>query len=181
MKTLIIILILVLGMSTIQAQKVTKLDEARVTYKTSKVVTSSNLQNVNFEVKEAYENHFMKNPISFAQENFDVKSLNLDDDIESILVSFISGKGYLNATFNKEGELIETSQRFRDIVMPLKVRRDIYKDNIGWTMASNLYKASGKGSNIDKELYKIKLTQGKQSKYVKYVPQKTTEGRVASY
>tara|TARA_R100000935_G_C2821146_1_gene159838 strand:- start:496 stop:1041 length:546 start_codon:yes stop_codon:yes gene_type:complete len=181
MKTLIIILILVLGMSTIQAQKVTKLDEATVTYNTSKVVTSSNMQNVEFEVKEAYVNHFMKNPIRFALENFDVKSLNLDDDIESVLVSFISGKGYLNATFNKDGELIETSQRFRDIVMPLNVRRDIYKDNIGWTITSNLYKASGKGSLIDKELYKIKLIQGKEKRNVNYVPQKITEGRVAGY
>ncbi len=181
MKTFIIALILVFGMSTLQAQKVIKLDAATVTYKTPKVVTSSNLQNFNFEVKEDHENHFMNNPIRFVQENFDIKSFNFDDDIENIQVSFLSRKGYLNATFNKKGELIKTSQRFRDIVLPLKVRRDVYKDNIGWTMASNLYKASGKGSLIDQELYKFKYTKGKQKKYVKYVPQQINGGRVAGF
>ncbi len=182
MKTLIITLILVFGMSTLQAQKVVQLDAAKVTYKTPKVVTISNLKNFDFEVKEDYENHFMKNPIRFVLENFDVKSLNLNEKgIGDIQVSFLSRKGYLNATFNKKGELIKTSQRFRDIVLPLKVRRDIYKDNIGWTMAGNLYKASGKGSLIDQELYKFKFTQGKQKKYVKYVPQPIIEGRVAGF
>jgi hypothetical protein len=168
-------------MSTLQAQKRIQLDEATVTYNAPKVVTISNLQNFNLEVKEDYENHFMKNPIRFVLENFDIKSFNLDDEIENIQVSFISRKGYLNATFNKKGELIKTSQRFRDIVLPQKVWRDIYKDNVGWTMASNLYKASGKGSLIDQELFKIKLTQGKQKKYVKYVPQQINEGRVAGF
>lgn len=181
MKTFIITWILVFGMSTLQAQKVIKLDAATVTYNAPKVVTISNLQNFEFEVKEDYENHFMKNPIRFLQENFDIKSFNFEDDIENIQVSFLSRKGYLNATFNKKGELMKTSQRFRDIALPHKVLRDIYKDNIGWTMASNLYKASGKGSRIDRELYKIKFTQGKQRKYVKYVPQQMNGGRVAGF
>ncbi|CAN5397675.1 hypothetical protein BH23BAC2_BH23BAC2_20990 [soil metagenome] len=182
MKTVIFSLFVVLWMGTLQAQKVIHLDAATVTYNAPKVGTTSNLQNFDLEVKEDYENHFMKNPIRFVLENFDIQSLNLEKNgLENVQVSFLSRKGYLNATFNKKGELMETSQRFRDIALPHKVWRDIYKDNIGWNMASNLYKASGKGSSIDQELYTIKLTQGKQKKYVKYVPQKMIEGRVAGF
>lgn len=181
MKTIVIILFLVFGMSTLQAQKTIRLDAATVTSRAPKVVKTSNLQNFDFEVKEIYENQFMKNPIGFLLENFDVKSYNFKENgIDYIQVSFISSKGHLNASFNKKGELMNTSQRFRDIVLPNKVLRDIYKDNMGWTMASNLYKASGKGSLIDKELYTVKFTQGKQKKYVKYVPQPMIFGRVAS-
>lgn len=189
MKTIVISLFMVLWMSTIQAQTVMQLDAATVTYKAPKlqlhtkapkVVTTSNLTNLDFEIKEDYENHFMKNPIKFLQENFDVNSLNLKDGgLGNIEVSFLSRKGYLKATFDNKGELVKTSQRFRNIELPQKVWRDIYKENLGWTMASNIYKANGKGNRINNELYKVKLTQGKQKKYVKYVPAKIERGRVA--
>lgn len=182
MKTVIISMFVVLWMGTLHAQKVIQLDAATVTYKAPKVVTTSNLANFVYEVKKDHENHFMKNPIRFLEENFDFKSLNLkDNENQSTEVSFLSRKGYLKATFDKKGELMKTSQRFRDIAIPTSVWREIYKNNVGWTMASNLYTAQGKGNRINTELYKVKLTQGKQRKYVKYVPQQIEGGRIAGF
>lgn len=178
MKTLLS-LFLVFCVGAVQAQKVIKLDPATVTYTSPKVLISSNMDNLKFEVKEDFSNHFMSNPIKFVETNFDVKSLGLEN-YEGVTVSFITKKGHLNASFDKNGELVRTTQRFEQIPIPMAVWNEIYKENVGWTMVSNLYTASGKGNKINKELYKVKLANGNEIKRIKFVPKPVTAGKIAS-
>ncbi len=182
MKTLIVLLLLLGFMTTSQAQQITELEEAKVNFAPNAVNVSSNLDEYTFIVKESYTGEFLENPIAFMQSNFDIDAFiaSVSNEYDEYLVTFKSSKGYLEATYDKEGNLEETSQRFKDIVLPLKVRRELYRKNKGWTMIQNKYLASGKADRIDKEVYKIKLANGNKKQKIKIDPRDIGDSGVAS-
>jgi len=190
MKNLIIYSLLLFFVVSVKAQEVTQLEETTVTFKSIGFDVVSNLDNYSFIVKENHAGEFSKNPINFMKENFDIQSFIsfLDrqnrshlrkTDYESYGVTFSSSKGYLEAKFSKDGELVETSQNFKNILVPLNVRRELYRSYKGWNMVKNNYTASGKSDQIDKELYRIKLKNGNKSQIVKIVPERMGSDIVA--
>ncbi len=186
MRTLIVLLLLLGFMTTSQAQQITELEEAKVSFDPNAIEVSSNLDEFTFIIEESYTGEFLKNPMAFMKENFDMKafiaSINKTNkkDYDEYLVTFKSSKGYLEANCDREGTILKTSQRFKDIVLPHNVRRDLYKNNEGWTMVENKYLASGKGDKIDKEVYKIKLVNGNKKQKIKIDPRDIGDSGVAS-
>ena len=181
MKNVIIYSLLLFWVVSVKAQEVTHLEETKVTFGPFVTDVVSNLDNYSFIVEENYAGEFSKNPINFMKENFDIKSFitYLDgrkrtdlqkSHFESYQVTFSSNKGYLNAKFSKEGELEETAQNFKNIALPLNVRRELYTSYKGWNQVKNTYTASGKSDQIDNELYRIKIKNGNRSQIVKIVP-----------
>lgn len=182
MKPMMILLLILCWIGNAEAQVVTQLEEARVTY-SPEVRIVTDLDNVEFKVKENYVGHFSENPVRFIKENFDIDELLetiVTKDFEEIRVSFNNRKGQLIATFNKDGDLLETSQQFKDIVLPRNVRDELYHEHNGWTMVKNKYVASGKGYMIQKEKYRIRLNNGNQNKNITIIPAVPAGGRVAS-
>lgn len=182
MRTLILLLLLVGWIGTSQAQQITELEEAKVIAPNT-VEISSDLDNYTFIIKENYVGEFIKNPIGFMNENFDINAFIAtinNDDYDEYIVTFKSAKGYLEANFDDDGTLLKTSQRFKDIVLPLNVRRELYRNHKGWTMVQNKYLASGKGERIDREVYKIKIKNGNQSQNIKIDPRAIGASEVAS-
>ncbi|RKS53649.1 hypothetical protein BC962_1903 [Gillisia mitskevichiae] len=183
MKTLIVLLLLVGWISTSQAQQITELEEAKVNFAPTAVKISSNLDNYTFVVKEDFAGEFVKNPIGFMKENFDINSFitSIDNDkYDEFLVTFKSSKGVLEASYDNEGNILKTNQRFKDIVLPLKVRRALYTSHTGWTMVQNKYMASGNGERIDREVYKIKIANGNKKQNIKIDPRTIGASKVAS-
>jgi hypothetical protein len=191
MKNLFIYSLLLFWVVSFNAQEVTQLEETNVTF--LPYVTNIDSYNDNsflVKVEENYAGEFSKNPIKFMKENFDIHSLIsfLDEhsnsgiqkrDYESYQVTFSTNKGDLVAKFSNDGELEETSQSFKNILVPLNVRRDLYANYKGWYMVKNSYTASGKSDQIDKELYRIKLKNGNRSQIVKIVPDRMGSGIVS--
>lgn len=176
MKTLLS-LFLVFCVGAVQAQKVIALDPATVTF--ASVTTNSNMDNLEFEVKEDFFNQFISNPIKFVETNFDFKSLGIED-YDEVEVSFITRKGYLKATYDEKGELVKTSQNFKQIRLPRSVWEEIFKEHQGWSLVSNQYTATGKGNKVNKELYRIKLEKGKEIKKLKIIPKPLHSTKVAA-
>lgn len=181
MKNVIIYSLLLFWVVSVKAQEVTQLEETKVTFEPFVTDVVSYLGNYSFIVEENYAGEFNKNPINFMKKNFNIKSFisYLDgrkptdlqkSHYESYQVSFSSNKGYLNAKFTKDGELEGTAQNFKNIVLPLNVRRELYTSYKGWNQVKNTYTASGKRDQIDKELYRIKIKNGNRSQIVKIVP-----------
>ncbi len=182
MKPMMILLLILCWIGNTEAQVVTQLEEARVTY-SPEVSIVTNLDNVEFKLKESYAGHFTENPIRFMQENFDIDEfLNAIDteDFDEIQVSFINRKGYLRATFDKNGNLVNTFQHFKNIALPRNIQEQLYNENRGWSMTKNKYVASGKSDMIQKEKYRIGLSNGKQKKNITIIPALAEGGRVAS-
>lgn len=174
MKKLILFFVLLLGISTMQAQEVIQLDEARLNFNPDAVIVDADLNSFKCFVKENHVGEFSKNPIVFMKQNFDFKSflstVSNTDEFNEFVVTFNSNKGFLRAVYNKEGELMNTYQKFINKALPRDIRGQVYLQNKGWNMVSNKYVASGRSDKLDREVYKIKLENGKLSKKIKIVP-----------
>ncbi|MGY5850149.1 hypothetical protein [Salegentibacter sp. F14] len=180
MKNLIFYSLLVCFIATAQSQEITELEEARVLLNPVSEKLSGNTDEFTFSVKEQYTGEFMKNPIEFMMNNFNVLSLidHIDKDYDTYLVSFRTSQGALNAQFDEQGSLKRHHQSFKDVVLPRKIMADLYRDHKGWAAVGNKYKARGSGDQISKAFYKIKLVRGNQSQTVR-IEQQTDDQRLA--
>jgi hypothetical protein len=181
MKNLIIYSLLIFCVISVKAQEVTQLEATTVTFQPFVTDVISYLDNNAFVIRENYVGEFSKDPIKFMKENFDIqnfisfldqkKSTDFQEThYESYRVKFSTNKGYLEAKFSTDGELKGTAQNFKNILVPLDIRRELYANYKGWNMVKNTYTASGTSDQIDKELYRIKLKNGNKSQIVKIVP-----------
>ena len=173
MKTLIFSLVLIIATTIGHAQQITELEEAKVGFSNFDSKVSRDGDSFSFNVEEAYTGEFSKDAIAFLKANFDIKSFieELEDEnYSSYLVTFKSADGFLSADYDREGNLVKTYQKFKDIALPLDVRREVYMANKGWTMTANKYIASGNGDLLEKEMYKIKLENGNQKRTMKLDP-----------
>ena len=172
----LVYLFLLAGIVTGQAQ-IIQLDEARVNARAVKII--ANGEDLKYVVLEDYSGQFLKNPIAFMKENFDIHPLIKqlkEKNYVSYLVEFRNSRGYLEAHFDRKGKLISTAQKFRDIPLPLSVSRELVTNHKGWTMKKSLYLASGKGDAVDKELYRITLKNGNSTQNVKIIPASPSRG-----
>jgi hypothetical protein len=190
MKNVIFYSLLLLCVVSVKAQEITLLEETNVTFQPYVTNVDSYFDNsFSVMVDENYAGEFSKNPIEFMKENFDIQSFIsfLDEnntglqktDHEYYRVTFSTNKGDLVAKFSKDGELEETSQNFKNILVPSDIRRELYRSYKGWNMVKNTYTASGEGDQIDEELYRIKLKNGNRSQIVKIVPDRMGSDIVA--
>lgn len=173
MKTLIFSLLLIAVTTFSQAQEITELEEAKVGFAPLDSKITRDGDSFTYKVNESYSGEFSKDAIGFMKANFDIQNFIAQFDegeYNSYAVTLTSSKGFLSADFDEEGNLVKTYQKFKDIVLPLDVRREVYMANKGWTMTKNKYVASGRGDLIEKEDYKIKLEKGNQSKTMKIDP-----------
>lgn len=169
MKTLIVILLLVAATTVSQSQNVTLLPEVKigVSALNAKVIRSGDQFTIKIDKVHAPE--FGKNPIAFMKSYLDMKSFiaNLsDEEYDSYQVTFKSQKGNMVANFDDEGNLVNTRQSFKNILLPYNLRRDLYTAYQGWIMTKNKYDATTKGEIINKETYRITFRKGKQKENV---------------
>lgn len=177
MKKLILFLIVIFGINSMEAQEVIQLDEARLNFSPSTIIVDSKLGTVKCIVKEEYTGEFSANPIRFMKEKFDFKEflsvVSNNHEFDEYLVTFNSSKGFLKAIYTAEGELVKTTQLFKNINLPPAIRNELFINNEGWVVTSNKYSASGKADKIDKEFYRIKLTNGNKKRIIKITPSST--------
>ncbi len=183
MKTLIVFLLIVCGVFTGQAQVVTQLKETKIEFAPYTIIATSDLDTYNVVLNEKYTGQFSNNALKFVKENFNAKkliqSIN-EPGYDSYLVSFRSSKGFLNANYSKDGKLGASHQMFKDVLLPLEIRRELYTNHKGWTMVKNKYVASGNGDKLNKEIYRINLKKDNKRQNIKIIPSRIGSDRVVS-
>ena len=183
MKTLIRFLLIVCGVFIGQAQVVTHLKETKVEFTPYTIIHTSELDTYKVVVNEDYTGEFSSNAFKFVNENFDVNKLIQainNPDFDSYLISFRSSKGYLNANYSRDGKLGASHQMFKDVLLPLEIRRELYSNYKGWTMVKNKYVANGNGEKLNKEIYRINLKKDNKRQNIKIIPSRIGTDRVVS-
>ncbi|MGC1630852.1 MAG: hypothetical protein WA749_01950 [Gelidibacter sp.] len=169
MKALIFLSVFVLWASIGQAQEITKLDEVKVKYSPLNPEITQNGSVFTIKIKPSGVHEFVKNPIGFLNENFDIhKFINMVgiEKYESYSVELRSSKGFMLASYDGEGNLISTRQNFKNILMPRHLRLQVYNSHKGWNLNKNKYIASTKGIVLDKAVYKLTLKNGNQKRNI---------------
>lgn len=174
MKTLIFYLVLTL-FGTAQAQEFTELKEAKVGFAPLSSTVERDGNSFSFDVRESHAGEFENDPLAFMEENFDINNFIaevVNEDYDLYEVSFKSRKGFLRADFNKDGELLRSSSRFENTLLPENLRDQLYRDHKGWAMTRNVHVTVSKDGLLKKDYYKVRLENGKEKKKV------NLEGRV---
>lgn len=170
MKTLVIFLLLGFSAVMTNAQGVIELNEARVDYNPVFSQVSQSGNTFTAQIKESYLGQFEQDPMGFMKENFNVHQMIAqinNKKFDEYSVSFRSKKGELKVNYNKNGEIINAFQRFRNVPLPQAVAQQLFKENKGWSMVKNVHVAYGRNGNVDKDFYRITMENGKDRKKVK--------------
>ncbi|WP_373057503.1 hypothetical protein [Zunongwangia sp. H14] len=173
MKNLILLLTLLMVCTYGNAQKdqkITQLEEAKVGFAPLDVKIERMGDSYSYKVKEKFTGEFLKNPIGFMNANFDIHNFIAevgDRKYDTYVITFENGNGYLQADFDKEGNLTRTFQKFKDIPLPTAISRAVLRDHKGWTITRNKVVARGTGEYIDKATYRMKLEKDGEKQRIK--------------
>ena len=94
--------------------------------------------------------------------SYDVKTSEFyEDDYADYFISFYLPHGHVLATYDSEGKLLRTAERFKNIALPPLVRQSIVKRYPGWSTAKDVYVVnySTEADKI-KKVYKVVLENG---------------------
>jgi hypothetical protein len=159
MKNLIIVLIIT-GLTTIgfAQEKVVGLEEVEVL-------------GVNYKYLNAIGNSEVAKPVKILEKKvatFDLKNADFyEDETRDYDVYFNIPKGSILAVYDGEGEVIRTSERFKDIRLPLAVSNAIVDKYPGWRISGDIYLVTYGKNKGAKKMYKLFLAKDGKSKRVK--------------
>lgn len=86
-----------------------------------------------------------------------------DGNHEAYEVIFEQTNGKIIATYNKDGQILTSFEKFTDLTLPAPVRNSLYKEYPGWTVHKDAYLVSYyEGTDTVKKLYRIQLRKENQ-------------------
>lgn len=100
---------------------------------------------------------------------YDVRSSKeFDSEVKNATFEMVfkNSKGSINAFYDASGEIESAYGRFRNILLPRSVQRQLYLSNKDWTMVGNLYASSYEGIDLMDRSFKIQLQKGDDKKNV---------------
>ncbi|TBW29141.1 hypothetical protein [Gramella sp. KN1008] len=172
MKKFITLLLLVAGFVYTSNAQIIQLEEAELTFEPTAQIVFEDYANGIVKVKEVYAKQFQSNAVKFLQENFDIHRFMraVGEDNDQVRITVKSSNGILLASYDNDGNLEKTYQRFKNVPLPPAIRNQVYAQYEGWTMTKNKYVASGMADNLDREKYLIDLQRGKDKERLKITP-----------
>ncbi|MDR3714217.1 MAG: nicotinate-nucleotide adenylyltransferase [Puia sp.] len=126
---------------------------------------------VNYKFLKSVDNKDVAQPVKLVQLRaaaFDVKNSDFyEDDYDDYYISFIIPEGSVLAAYDKDGKLLRTIEKFKNIAIPSAVRESVAKRFPGWSIAKDVYLVNYEDSKESKKVYKLLLENGDQRLRVK--------------
>lgn len=168
MKTLIINLLLVGMIPLGHAQIVLK--EAEVKYSRYSMEADPVTNAVTLEIKENHVGEFQEDPLAFIEDRFNIQQLvKVNEDRNFILyeVYFKTQNGNVLAKYDKDGEMVSTHQRFKNVALPDDVKLEILRNFRNSRILKSKHIVTSKNWLIDKEFFKVKIQDGDRVRQLK--------------
>ena len=168
MKNLILVLLLFGFIGTGHSQILLK--ETKLEYRPESMKLDPISNRLVITIPEKSYGEFERDPLAFVKNQFDIQKVlkdNEEADYDSYRVDFKSTKGHLLASFNKDGDLVSSIQKFKNVKLPEDARMQILQQYRDAVLIKNKYVAVSKGWDIHKEFYKVKLRDGNKTRTVK--------------
>lgn len=111
-------------------------------------------------------------PVNFLQHraaSFDVKNSGYyEDDYDEYSINFFIPSGQILATYDKDGKIIRTAEKFKDLSLPSAVRNAVSTRFPKWTVSKDVYLVSyNPNATNPSKLYKLLLENGNKRLRVK--------------
>lgn len=158
----VVISLLFLGLTAqafAQIPKVEKLSEV-VVYATN----YKYLNNVNTQEVASISVETLQRKVA----SYDIKESELyRDDYDIYHVSFFIPDGKILAAYDKDGKLIRTAEKFKDINLPTAVKEAVLDRFPEWTITKDIYLVNYHNKKGVNKKYKLKLENGDKTVRVK--------------
>lgn len=130
---------------------------------------------LNYKYLSSVDNSAAAVPVKLLQQkvaNYDIKKSELySDDYDYYNVSFYIPEGKIVAAYDKDGKLIKTIEKFKNIKVPKDISKSVAKRFPGWIITEDVYKVSyQKNKGVSKQEYKLTLENGDKRLKVKTDP-----------
>ena len=84
-----------------------------------------------------------------------------EEDFDTYFISFFIPEGQILAAYDKDGNLLSTVERFKNVYLPEQVRLSISNRFPNWKFSNDFYRVDYKGKdNSAKKIYKVTLENG---------------------
>ncbi|MBT8265214.1 MAG: hypothetical protein KJO41_07475 [Bacteroidia bacterium] len=164
MKTFVIGSLLFLGLTTLSfSQNGTNIKEEKLD---DVVVTPLNLTYTKFVQDEntPEKARLLENQAA----RFDVTELEIfDNSFEAYEVIFRKNEGSIIATYDKNGKIIQSTERFENVVLPASVRNKILTEYPGWAIQKDVYLVSYFEGRESTKTFKVQIKNGSKRKNLK--------------
>ena len=139
--------LLVIGLTSPVFSQIVELPEIEITAVNYKYLSAVNSQDLDLDVKMLQEK----------VAHFDLKNADFyEDEYNMYEVRFYIPKGAILVAYDKNGEIIRTIERFKNVKLPLAVRNTISTAFPGWALTKDVYRVSYRNNKSNK-VYKVIL------------------------
>ncbi|WP_299122581.1 nicotinate-nucleotide adenylyltransferase [uncultured Winogradskyella sp.] len=154
-----ILVILLLAMSSLVFSQVIELKEVEITAVNYKYLSAVDSDETPISVKELEKKVAM----------YDIKSSEFyNDEYSTYNISFYIPDGKILAAYDKNGKLIRTIEKFKNVKLPKAVSSAIAERFPNWSMVSDVYQVVfHKSNDTAKKQYKVRLENGDKKMKVK--------------
>jgi hypothetical protein len=99
---------------------------------------------------------------------YDVKNSDFyEADYDNYFISFFIPDGKILAEYDKDGKIIRTTEKFKNIALPKDVATSVAKRFPGWTLSKNVYYVHYTEPYGGKKMYELTLENGDKRLKVK--------------
>ena len=103
-------------------------------------------------------------PVKMLQQRlaeYDVKSADFyEDEYDTYFVTFYLPEGQILAAYDKDGKLLRTAEKYKDIALPQVVRNAVTYRFPQWTIRKDVYLVNYYEENKATKVYKLTLQNG---------------------
>jgi hypothetical protein len=119
---------------------------------------------VRYKYLSAVDNKQMAEPVKFLERKvaeYDVKNSEYyDEDYKDYTISFYIPEGYILASYDKDGRLLSTAEKFKNIAVPAAVAEAVAKRFPEWSIAGDVYRVNYENDKGAKKVWKLLLKNG---------------------
>ncbi len=126
---------------------------------------------VNYKYLDAAGNEDASMPVKQLQRQvaeYDVRTADFySDEYDFYSVSFFIPEGKILASYDKDGNLLRTAEKFKDVALPKAVRDAIVARFPNWNMTRDVYLVHYHDSGKVKKQYKVLMENGNKRMRIK--------------
>ena len=124
-----------------------------------------------YKYLSAVDNREVAQPVKLLELNaavFDIKNSEFyNDEYDEYNISFYIPEGYILATYNKDGKLIRTAERYKNVAIPKTVAQSLVKKYPQWAIPKDVYLVTYQEDAGATKIWKILLKKGDKRLRVK--------------
>jgi hypothetical protein len=99
---------------------------------------------------------------------YDVRNSDFyEDEYDTYSITFYLPEGYVLGVYDKDGKLLSTAEKFKNITVPVPVRNAVATRYPNWSITRDVYRVNYEDETGAKMVYKLLLENGKKRLKVK--------------